>query len=160
MNLASSKSEITMTTNETVRILVSDNDKEDRKDFIEAFKNLKIFCVVHTVENGTELMTYLNEPLYKPPHLLFLSLDTPKKSSLECLIEIKKMERLKNLTIVIYSTSSSQKDIEDTFLNGANVYLKKPAHLTVLKKTLLHILTINWQYHTSGLNRNNFLLHL
>ena len=105
-------------------------------------------------------MAYLNEPSSSIPHLLFLDLNMPKKSGLECLIEIKQIEKLKNLTVVIYSTSSSEKDIEDTFLNGANVYLKKPAHLTVLKKSLLHVLTINWQYHTSGLNRDNFLLHL
>ncbi len=146
--------------NETVHILLADDDKDDRNDFIEAFESLKIITKVHTVKNGIELMTYLTDQSVKLPHLLFLDLNMPKKSGLECLIEIKQINRLKNLTIVIYSTSSSEKDMEDTFIHGANVYIKKPAHLTMLKKTLLHVLTINWQYHTSGLNRDNFLLHL
>jgi CheY-like chemotaxis protein len=149
-----------MIKNEIIRILLADDDKEDRTDFIEAFETLKIKTVVQTVKNGLELMQYLNEPSAVIPHLLFLDLNMHKKSGLECLIEIKQLEKLKSLTVVIYSTSSSEKDIEDTFLNGANVYLKKPAHLTFLKKTLLHILTINWQYHTSGLNRDNFLLQV
>jgi len=149
-----------MIKNEIIRILLADDDKDDRSDFIEAFESLKIKTQIQTVKNGIELMKYLNTPSAILPHLLFLDLNMPKKSGLECLIEIKKMERLKNLTIVIYSTSSSEKDMEDTFLNGANIYLKKPTHLTVLKKMLLHVLTINWQYHTSGLNRDNFLLHL
>lgn len=149
-----------MATNETIRVLLADDDKDDRNDFIEAFESLKISTSVQTVKNGIELMKFLNDPSYKLPHLLFLDLNMPKKSGLDCLIEIKQIERLKNLTVVIYSTSSSEKDIEDTFLHGANVYIKKPVHLTMLKKTLLHVLTINWQYHTSWLNRDNFLLHL
>ncbi len=149
-----------MLKNEIIRVLLADDDEDDRIDFIEAFETLKIKTTVQTVKNGVELMNYLHELSAGIPHLLFLDLNMPKKSGLECLIEIKQMEKLKNLTVVIYSTSSSEKDIEDTFLNGANVYLKKPAHLTVLKKALAHVLTINWQYHTSGLNRNNFLLHI
>lgn len=149
-----------MVNNETMRVLLADDDSEDRSDFIEAFESLKIATAVETVNNGVALMNYLADASIKLPHLLFLDLNMPKKSGLECLIEIRQIERLKNLTVVIYSTSSSERDIEETFLHGANVYLKKPAHLTMLKKLLLHVLTINWQYHTSGLNRDNFLLQL
>lgn len=149
-----------MMTNEIIRVLLADDDKDDRNDFIEAFESLKISTTVETLKNGVELMKYLNNPSTKLPHLLFLDLNMPKKSGLDCLLEIKQIERLKHLTIVIYSTSSSEKDIEDTFLHGANIYIKKPAHLTVLKKTLLHVLTLNWQYYTSGMNRDNFLFHL
>lgn len=147
-------------TNEIIRVLLADDDKDDRNDFIEAFESLKISTTVETLKNGVELMKYLNNPSTKLPHLLFLDLNMPKKSGLDCLLEIKQIERLKHLTIVIYSTSSPEKDIEDTFLHGANIYIKKPAHLTVLKKTLLHVLTLNWQYYTSGMNRDNFLFHL
>lgn len=149
-----------MVQNEIIRVLLAEDDEEDRIDFMEALNTLKIKTAVETVDNGADLLKHLHDSNSVIPHLLFLDLNMPKKSGLECLVEIKQMERLKNLTVVIYSTSSSEKDIEETFLNGANIYLKKPAHLTVLKKTLLHILTINWQYHTSGLNRDNFLLHI
>ena len=144
----------------TTHVLLADDDKDDRDDFMDAFKSLKLSIEMQVVNNGIELMKYLNDPSAVIPHILFLDLNMPKKSGLECLIELKKIERLKNLTVVIYSTSSSEKDMEDTFLNGANVYMKKPAHLTVLKKLLSHVLTINWQYHTSGLNRDNFLMQL
>ncbi len=147
-----------MIQNEIIQVLLADDDKDDCADFIEAFESLKIKTTVNTVKDGIELMKYLNNPTAVIPHLLFLDLNMPKKSGMECLIEIRKNEKLKDLTVVIYSTSSSEKDIEDTFLHGANIYLKKPAHLTVLKKNLSHILTINWQYHTSGLNRENYLL--
>lgn len=147
-------------TDVTTKVLLADDDKDDREDFIEAFKGLKMNTEVEIVKNGSQLMEYLTDATHPLPHLLFLDLNMPKKSGLECLKEIKQIERLKNLTVVIFSTSTSQNDIEDTFLNGANIYIKKPAHLTVLKKILSHVLTLNWQYHTSGLNRENFLLQL
>lgn len=144
----------------TTHVLLAEDDKDDRENFIEAFKSLKMNTDVQVVNNGIELMEYLNDASLPLPHLLFLDLNMPKKSGLQCLMEIKKIERLKNLTVAIYSMSSSEKVIEESFLSGANVYIKKPAHLTVLKKILLNVLTINWQYHTSGLNRDNFLLQL
>jgi CheY-like chemotaxis protein len=149
-----------MIVNETVRVLLADDDSEDRNDFLEAFESLKIVTNVNTVKNGIELMNFLTNPSVKLPHLVFLDLNMPKKSGLECLMEIRRLNRLKDLTVVIYSTSSSEKDVEETFLNGANIYVKKPAHLTMLKKTLLQVLTINWQYHIWGLNRDRFLLKL
>ena len=149
-----------MSNEETIRILLADDDKEDRADFMEAFDGLKIKTTIETVKDGIELVNYLQSPTAVIPDLLFLDLNMPKKSGIECLIEIKQMQFLNDLTVVIYSTSSSEKDIEDTFLNGENIYLKKPSDLAVLRKTLLHVLTVNWQYHTSGLNRDNYLLQL
>jgi CheY-like chemotaxis protein len=149
-----------MSNEETIRILLADDDKEDRDDFIEAFDGLKIKTIIETVKDGIELINYFQSPSAVIPDLLFLDLNMPKKSGLECLIEIKQIENLKNLTVVIYSTSSYDKDIEDTFLNGANIYLKKASDLLMLKKSLLHILTLNWQYHTTGMNRDNYLLQL
>ena len=66
----------------------------------------------------------------------------------------------KNIIIAIYSTSSSEEDIEDTFVQGANIYIKKPSDFNTLKKIINEVVTVNWHYHTSGLNRDNFLLRL
>lgn len=72
----------------------------------------------------------------------------------------KKTEHLKDIIIAIYSTSSSDEDIEDTFIEGANIYIKKPSDFNALKKIINEVITLNWHYHTSGLNRDNFLLSL
>ncbi len=146
--------------NQLVYVLLADDNEDDRVDFVEAFESLKIHTSVKTVNNGVELMNFLNEPSSQLPHIIFLDLNMPKKSGLECLIEIRKSERLKRLTVAVYSTSSSEKDIDRTFLNGANIYIKKPENLSLLKQSLLQVLTIDWQYHSSGLNRDNFLFLL
>jgi CheY-like chemotaxis protein len=58
---------------------------------------------------------------------------------------------------VIYSTSGSEQDIEDAFVHGANIYVKKPNDFSKLKSTLAQVINRNWQYHTLGLKRENFL---
>ena len=105
-------------------------------------------------------MNYLNIDDAILPNVLFLDLNMPKKSGFECLKEIKKNDRFKDIAIVIYSTSSSEEHIEETFINGANIYVKKPSNFAILKKILSDIIVINWQYQTSGLNKDNFLLRL
>ena len=105
-------------------------------------------------------MQYLNDTNSVLPDVLFLDLNMPRKNGIECLLEIKKNERFSDIAIAIYSTSSSEEHIEETFINGANIYIKKPNDFNTLKKILSDVVTINWQYHTSGLNKDNFLLRI
>lgn len=143
-----------------LRILLADDDEDDRLFFKDAFEEIKIKTELLTFNDGVELMDYLNNLDYKLPHILFLDLNMPRKSGLECLIEIKQNDRFKDLCIAIYSTSSSEKDIEETFVRGANVYIKKPNDFLLLKKILSEVISINWQYHTNNLNKENFLLNI
>ena len=146
--------------NEVIRVMLADDDEDDRLFFTEAFQEIKIKTVVTTLNNGIELMNYLNKEDAVLPHVLFLDLNMPGKTGLDCLREIKSIDRLKNIAIAIYSTSASDEDIEDTFVEGANVYIKKPHEFSTLKNVLSDVITLNWQYHTSGLNRDNFLLSI
>ena len=94
------------------------------------------------------------------PHILFLDINMPCKSGLECLREIREHAKFKDLVVAIYSTSNTPDDIEETFTNGANIYIKKPADFEKLKKTIHHILNLNWQYHTAWLNKETFFLSI
>jgi CheY-like chemotaxis protein len=79
---------------------------------------------------------------------------------LQCLEEIRNSKKLRDLTVAIYSTSSSEENIEETFVKGANVYIKKPAEFNTLKKVLAEVMATNWQFHTSNLNKETFILSL
>lgn len=147
-------------TTDFINICLADDDEDDRLFFKDAFDELKINTKVSTFNDGVELMDFLNHEDSVLPHVLFLDLNMPKKNGVECLLEIKKNERLNNIAIAIYSTSSSEEHIEETFINGANIYIKKPNDFENLKKILSEVVTINWQYHTSGLNKDNFLMRL
>ena len=101
--------------NEPLYILLADDDETDRLIFKEAFEDLKIKTIVHTVNNGEQIMDYLNKKDSHLPHLLFLDLNMPRKSGLECFKEINGNKKLKDISIAIYSTSNSKKDVEETF---------------------------------------------
>ena len=145
---------------DTIHVLLADDDEDDRNFFKDAFGEIKINTDVKLVNDGVELMEYLNQPDIVLPHILFLDLNMPRKNGLECLLEIKKIDRLKNIAIAIYSTSASDSDIEETFVKGANIYIKKPNDFEALKKTLSVVTTLNWQYHTNSLNKETFLLSI
>ncbi|MEP5255444.1 MAG: response regulator [Winogradskyella arenosi] len=144
---------------EYINIALADDDEDDRFFFTEAFEELKIKNRVSTYKDGIELMAHL-EATDLLPDLLFLDLNMPKKSGIECLKDIKANAKFSDIVIAIYSTSSSEEDVEKTFVLGANIYIKKPNDFEKLKKVLSEVVTTNWQYQTSGLNKENFLLRL
>jgi len=146
--------------NNIIHIVLADDDEDDRLFFTDAFDELKINTKVNTYNDGVELMDYLNAEDAGLPQVLFLDLNMPRKSGMECLSEIKRDNKFKDIAIAIYSTSASEEDIENTFVQGANIYIKKPSDFKTLKKVLSQVVTINWQYHTNGLNKDNFLLRL
>jgi CheY-like chemotaxis protein len=149
-----------MMTKDFITIILADDDEDDRLFFTDAFDELKINTRVSTYNDGVELMDYLNDVNSILPNILFLDINMPKKNGVECLLEIKKNERFRDIAIAIYSTSSSEEHIEETFINGANIYIKKPNDFQTLKKILADVVALNWQYHTSGLNKDNFLLRM
>lgn len=143
-----------------MQILLCDDDEDDRMFFSDAMKELKMQNVLTIFETGIELMNYLHHPDTLLPHILFLDINMPCKTGLECLKEIREHAKFKDLVIAIYSTSNTEEDIETTFTNGANIYIKKPNEFEKLKKTIHHILNLNWQYHTAGLNKETFFLSI
>ena len=144
----------------TLHILLADDDEDDRLIFKDAINEVKVKTKITMVNDGVQLMEYLQETEDDLPHIVFLDLNMPRKGGIECLKEIRNDPRLKDLSIAIYSTSASEDDIEDTFIKGANIYIKKPNDFTTLVKVLSEVITINWQYQTSDLNKENFVLSI
>lgn len=115
-----------------------DDDIDDQEIFTLVLKsvNPSITCV--TASDGIEAVTkLLTESTFNPDYI-FLDLNMPRMSGKECLQEIKKIDRLKGTPIVIYSTSSEQKDILETRAMGASDYLEKQSSVSELKNRLAH----------------------
>lgn len=143
-----------------LNIALADDDEDDRLFFQEAIEEITVRTKLSLFQNGKELMDYLNLPNIILPNLIFLDLNMPIKNGMQCLKEIRLNPILNPVSIAIYSTSSSERDIEETFVNGANIYLNKPNNFSKLRDSIEKVLQINWQYHTSNLNKDNFLLRL
>lgn len=142
---------------EKLHISLAEDDQDDRLFFKDAFDAVKIEHTLKMFEDGTEIMNYLKSSA-ELPHIIFLDLNMPGKSGIECLKEIRRDDRLRDLSVAIYSTSSSNSNIEETFILGANIYIRKPKDFAALKKIISDVIHINWQYVTDGLNRENFML--
>lgn len=145
---------------QVLNIALADDDEDDRLFFQEAINEVVIQTRLSLFNDGQELMEYLNRPNVILPNLIFLDLNMPVKNGMQCLREIRGNPAMNHICIAIYSTSCSERDIEDTFINGANIYLNKPNNFSKLRDCIEKVLQINWQYHTSNLNRDTFILRL
>ena len=127
--------------NVPISILLADDDIDDRQFFDRALKGLPIPTILTTVDNGEKLMTWLSENSTKLPDILFLDLNMPLKTGLECLSEIKKSEKLKQLPVIIYSTHNHEKDAGTLYQKGAHYYIRK-TDIMELSKALHRILSL------------------
>ena len=119
-----------------MKILMTDDDSDDRLLALVAFKKLNVAHSIDFVTNGQELLNYLKTRLginRELPDLILLDLNMPKKDGREALQEIKSHPRLKHLDVIIFSTSNSEKDKELTLALGARKYIVKPTDQDELK---------------------------
>src|ERR1017187_3774126 len=126
-----------------LNILLADDDMDDCIFFKDALKNLLITTKLTTVHDGEQLMQLLaNEPR-EHIDVLFLDLNMPRKNGFECLLEIKASERLKQLPVIIFSTSFEKEVVNLLYKNGAQYFIRKPSEFSQFKKivyqTLIHI---------------------
>lgn len=143
---------------EYLSVILVDDDEGNRIVFKKILKELKIGVKIQSFGNGENLMEYLNSQEALVPEILFMNYNISMKNSLECLLEIKTDFRFDNMVTAVYAENLSESEIEDVFVNGANVFIKKKEDYSAMKKVLSEVITINWQYYTSGLNRDNFIM--
>jgi len=123
-------------------VLLADDDIDDRSFFEKALKEISILTHLVTVNNGEELMNYLANNLEFLPDVVFLDLSMPRKTGYECLIEIKEDEKLKNIPVVMFSTSFTHGiDLEQSLMStlsniGAQDYIRKPSDFEQLKQVI------------------------
>jgi PleD family two-component response regulator len=143
-----------------IHILLADSDKHCQLLFAQALREISTKTVLHTVNDGFQLMEYLQKPETRLPNIIFLDFSLPLKNGIRCLNEIRRNRNLQHITTAIYYPSDSDAFLVEAFVNGANVYFKRPYDLGVLRTILDHVCNLNWQYAISGLPKENFLLNL
>lgn len=143
---------------EFLNVIVADNDENTLIFFKNILKELKISIKVQCFSNGKDLMEYLNNEDAVVPEIVFIKYTIPGKESMKCLEEIESNSKFNNMVTAIFSEPIPEDEIEDIFVKGANIFMKKPECFEKLKKVLSEVITINWQYHTSGLNKDHFIL--
>ena len=117
----------------SIRILIADDDEEDRMLTEEALEENQLSDQLYFVEDGAEAMDYLqhkgkytDKKAYPLPELILLDLNMPKKDGREVLAEIKQDPNLKGIPVVVLTTSSAEEDIEKMYDLGVNSFITKP----------------------------------
>jgi CheY-like chemotaxis protein len=126
----------------TLNILLADDDTDDRFFFEQALKEIPIANHLTSVHDGDQLMNNLFANSEHLPDVLFLDLSMPRKTGFECLSEIKEHKILKDLHVVMFSTSFPRDlDYERDMIKmlyeiGAQDYIRKPSDFTELKQVI------------------------
>jgi len=122
-------------------VVLADDDKDHGFLFRMVLKQVDPSKTVSIVKDGAELMDFLKK---KVPDLLFLDLNMPCKNGLECLTEIRQELQLKDLPIVVYSSSTHMTDIQKSYLHEADLYMVKPFNSFHLRNALESIIKMDW----------------
>lgn len=113
---------------ENIRLLIIDDDADDRALFIEAVKEINETIECSTAKDGYDALAMLRDSALNLPHYIFLDLRMPRISGEKCLLEIKKDPRLKSIPIIIYTTSKELEDSKELHGMGAVHFISKPSN--------------------------------
>jgi CheY-like chemotaxis protein len=106
------------------RILLAEDDDDDFNLFNSALLSLYSSIEVLRTKNGIMLSSLIETSII--PDIIVLDLNMPFKNGATCLQEIKSKEHLKEIKVIIYTTSGNTKEIEACYNAGADFYLVKP----------------------------------
>lgn len=122
-------------------IILADDDPVDRELFIEGMKETGIPHRVHQVENGEELINYLNSD-EETPDFIILDLNMPVMDGRETLKQLKTSETFRRIPVFILSTSNAKFDVEVACYAGANLFLVKPHGFKEIIEMLNNLFTL------------------
>ncbi|ASZ13656.1 response regulator [Chitinophaga pendula] len=126
-----------------IRLLIADDDQDDFELFQEALEELVLPASVQHCRDGVELMGVLK--LSRPtelPDIIFLDLNMPQKTGYECIREIKGDTSLKDIPVVIFSTSFQPEIVQQLCQYGADRYLVKPNSFKDLVKAIRRVFSL------------------
>lgn len=113
-----------------ISILIVDDDLDDAAFLAEGISRLMNAYKVFNATDGAQCMRFLKTN--NAPELIFLDLQMPMRSGIECLKAIREIPALNKTPVIIYSTSHNLRDIDRCYKLGANFYMVKPVTLTAL----------------------------
>jgi CheY-like chemotaxis protein len=123
-------------------LLVEDNEG-DILLTKEAFEECKVKTEISVAKNGQEALDFLfKRGAYvnvKKPDLILLDVNLPIYNGHEVLRQIKADPRLKKIPVIILTTSSNQKDLDEAYENHCNSYVKKPLEINEFLNAILKI---------------------
>lgn len=107
-------------------VLLVEDDRVDALLVKKAFRSLKINNPVHHVENGEEALDFLRNENNREPWIILLDINMPRMNGIEFLEVAKKDGKLKQIPVIVLTSSMEQRDRFDAYNFGVAGYMIKP----------------------------------
>ncbi|MFB9056321.1 response regulator [Mariniflexile ostreae] len=141
-----------------LHLLLADDDMDDCDFFKEATDEIPHILKLTILNDGVSLMDFLLKEHTHLPNLIFLDLNMPKKSGIECLKDIKANHALKHIPIIIYSTSLDKTVALHLYHMGALHYIQKPVEFTNIKKVIKKAIGLLSNINSEQSSKEHFII--
>ncbi len=126
-------------TKKRLHVFIADDDLDDLQFFESAVKEISENVKITIAKNGLELLEFVQ---LVTPDMIFLDINMPCMNGLDCLAELRKLQQLREVPIIMYSTGSKEAHIDKAYSLGANRYVQKPANFSSIKDQLTEVLSL------------------
>jgi CheY-like chemotaxis protein len=120
----------------SLTFLLVDDDADDAYLFQDTLMEVDASIHFQHAKDGMETLDILRSNHARLPDVIFLDLNMPRMDGKECLKLLKQDKELSKIPVIMYTTSSQAKDIEETMMSGALCFITKPSNMKELIKIL------------------------
>jgi CheY-like chemotaxis protein len=124
-----------------ITFLLADDDADDKTLFCEALAEIDPSIVCYTASDGKEALAILSEKQIRKPNIIFLDINMPVMDGWQCLGRLKSHSDHRDIPVIMYSTSSYQRDVDLALESGAFCFFTKPSDYRELRAVLRLIAT-------------------
>lgn len=121
-------------------IFYADDDGDDRELFADAIEEVNPDIKLFLARDGQEIIQLL-EDHNEVPDFIFLDINMPVMSGKECLKRLKRLDRLKSVPIIMYTTTSNKEEFKNLVLLGAAECVVKGVSFQAIKDSIRNILS-------------------
>lgn len=122
------------------QVMLIDDDRDDAELFKEALSEINSSIVFAYHQDSRAALKQLLDTHSNPPDLIFLDINMPVVSGWQCLTEFKKSEHLKDIAVIMFTTSSQPREKEIAEELGAQGFITKPSDYETLKRLLSSVI--------------------
>ena len=126
--------------NKKITCLLIDDDTEDQEIFLHAVKHLNLDVDFVTATDGTHAIEKIKSDPNFNPYFIFIDVNMPKMNGIECLIEIKKISKVKDAPVYMFSTYVNPNTVTEAKSHGAIDVLVKATSMQEMEKVISGIL--------------------
>lgn len=127
-----------------IRILIVDDDEEDRQLFCEAAEELHSPVICEHAIDGEDALALLTKDRNRPDYI-FLDLNMPRVNGIQFLKRVKKIPALEAIPVIIYTTSKRVEHKQEAMALGAVHFISKPDNSSDLRKAISFVLERKWE---------------